>query len=148
MGALMQSPWFWWGLALLLFAAEALVPGAFLLWLGFAAVATALLVLVLPLDPALQWFLFGVLGLLSVAVGWRMRGRLNRAPDDHATLNRRGAQLLGQVYPLESAIVDGRGRLKIGDAFWRAEGADLPAGTRVRVVAVDGGVLKVESAER
>ena len=43
-------------------------------------------------------------------------------------------------------IVDGRGRLKIGDAFWRAEGPDLPQGTRVRVVAVDGTAVQVEAA--
>jgi membrane protein implicated in regulation of membrane protease activity len=61
-------------------------------------------------------------------------------------LNRRGAQLVGQVFPLESAIVDGRGRLKIGDAFWRAEGRDMPEGTRVRIVAVEGGSVRVEAA--
>lgn len=147
MTALMQSAWFWWGLALALFAAEALLPGAFLLWLGFAAAATAVLVMLLPLDPVAQWFLFGVLGLVSVGVGWKLRGRLNRRPLDHATLNRRGAQLLGQVHALESAIVNGRGRLKIGDAFWRAEGEDAPVGTRVRVVGVDGAVLRVEPVE-
>lgn len=146
MGSWMQSPWFWWGVALALFAAEAMLPGTFLLWLGFAAVATALLALALPLDPVSQWFLFGVLGLVSVGIGWKLRGRINAKPEDHPTLNRRGAQLVGQVFPLESAIVDGRGRLKIGDAFWRAEGPDLPQGTRVRVVAVDGTVVQVEAA--
>lgn len=142
----MQSPWFWWGVALALFATEALLPGTFLLWLGFAAVATALLVLALPIDPVSQWFVFGVLGLVSVGIGWKLRTRINAKPEDHLTLNRKGAQLIGQVFPLESAIVDGRGRLKIGDAFWRAEGPDLPQGTRVRVVAVEGAGLRVESA--
>jgi membrane protein implicated in regulation of membrane protease activity len=146
MGSWMQSPWFWWGVALALFAAEALLPGTFLLWLGFAAVATALLVLVLPLDPVTQWFLFGVLGLVAVGIGWKLRRRINAKPEDHPTLNRRGAQLVGQVFPLESAIVDGRGRLKIGDAFWRAEGPDLAQGTRVRIVRVEGTVLRVEPA--
>ena len=31
------SVWFWVGLSLALFAAETIVPGAFMLWLGFAA---------------------------------------------------------------------------------------------------------------
>lgn len=146
MDSWMQSPWFWWGVALALFATEALLPGTFLLWLGFAAVATALLVLALPIDPVTQWFVFGVLGLVSVGIGWKLRTRINAKPEDHLTLNRKGAQLIGQVFPLESAIVDGRGRLKIGDAFWRAEGPDLPQGTRVRVVAVEGAGLRVESA--
>ena len=47
---------------------------------------------------------------------------------------------------LDSPIVDGRGRVKIGDAFWTAHGPDLPAGTRVRVLAADGGALRVEPA--
>ncbi len=142
----MQSPWFWWGMALALFAAEALLPGAFLLWLGFAAVATALLALALPIDPVTQWFLFGVLGLVAVGIGWTQRRRINTQPEDHPLLNRRGAQLVGQVFALETAIVDGRGRLKIGDAFWRAEGPDLPEGARVRIVAVDGSSVRVEAA--
>jgi membrane protein implicated in regulation of membrane protease activity len=39
----------WAGLALLLIAAEALLPGVFLLWLGFAAAAMFLLLLVVDL---------------------------------------------------------------------------------------------------
>ncbi len=39
---------FWAIGALVLFAAEAMAPGAFMLWFGFAAVAMALVVLVRP----------------------------------------------------------------------------------------------------
>jgi membrane protein implicated in regulation of membrane protease activity len=145
MDSWMHSPWFWSGMALALFAAEALLPGAFLLWLGFAATATALLVVVLPISLPAQWFLFGLLGLVAMAVGWKLRQRIPPQPTDHPLLNQRGAQLVGQIYALDSAIVDGRGRLKIGDAFWRAEGADLPVGTKVRVVKVDSGVVRVEA---
>ena len=38
----------WAAIALLLFAAEALAPGAFMLWLGFAAAAVFALALVFP----------------------------------------------------------------------------------------------------
>src|SRR3990170_1017972 len=41
----------WAAIALLLMAAEALVPGAFMLWLGFAAAAVFVLVLVVPDVP-------------------------------------------------------------------------------------------------
>ena len=44
----MQSAWFWWALALALFALEALAPGAFMLWLGFAAAAAGLVQLLFP----------------------------------------------------------------------------------------------------
>ena len=49
------------------------------------------------------------------------------------------------VLTLDQAIVGGRGRVRIGDSSWIAEGPDLPAGTRVRVVAVEGVVLKVQA---
>jgi membrane protein implicated in regulation of membrane protease activity len=47
------------------------------------------------------------------------------------------------VHVLEQAIVDGRGRLKIGDAFWTAEGPDLPQGVRVRITGVRDMALQV-----
>ena len=146
MGALMQSPWFWWGVALALFAAEALLPGSFMLWLGLAAVGTALVDLVVPMPGAAQWMLFAVLSLVSVAAGWQYKKRHPKGASDQPLLNRRGAQLVGQVYVLESAIVDGRGRLRIGDAFWTAHGPELPAGARVRVTGFDGAGLTVEAA--
>lgn len=142
----MQSPWFWWGVALALFAAEALLPGTFMLWLGLAAAGTALVGLLLPMTVAAQWMLFAVLALISVALGWQYKQRHPLMASDQPLLNRRGAQLVGQVHVLERAIVDGRGRLKIGDAFWTVVGPELPAGTRVRVAAVDGGTLRVEAA--
>ena len=47
---------------------------------------------------------------------------------------------------LDQAIDRGRGRIRLDDAFWTVEGPDLPAGTPVRVIAVDGMVLKVQEA--
>lgn len=147
MDAFMQSPWFWWGVALVLFGLEALLPGSFMLWLGFAAVGTAVIDLLLPvMSPVAQWMLFAVLSLISVGAGWQYKKRNPVMASDQPLLNRRAAQLVGQVYVLESAIVDGRGRLKIGDAYWSATGPDLGVGSRVRVVAIEGTTLHVEPA--
>ena len=38
----------WAAMAMLLFAVEALAPGAFMLWLGFAAVAVFVAVWIIP----------------------------------------------------------------------------------------------------
>lgn len=144
----MNSTWFWWAVAAALFALEALMPGTFMLWLGFAAVATALLHLLLPgMDPTWQWFVFSLLSLVAVAAGWQWRRRFPPRTSDQPLLNRRSEQLVGRVFPLESAIVDGQGRVKIGDAFWTCSGPDQPAGTRVRVIGVDGMSLRVTAAE-
>ncbi|MNN98539.1 hypothetical protein D3C81_2179500 [compost metagenome] len=45
---------------------------------------------------------------------------------------------------LDQDIVAGKGRAKVDDAFWVVDGPDLPAGSAVRVVAVDGMTLKVQ----
>jgi len=136
----------WAGLALLLMAAETLAPGVFMLWLGFAAAAVFAILLVVPLPPVWQAVAFIVLAFLSIAVYMKyFRGKEKES--DQPLLNRRGEQLVGQVFVLDQAIVDGRGRLKIGDAFWVAEGEDLPQGARVRVVSVQNMSLQVRAVD-
>ena len=136
----------WGAIALLLMAAETLVPGAFLLWMGFAAAAVFLITLFAPgLSLLVQVALFVVLSFLSV-LAYRTWFRGREPQSDHPTLNRRASHHIGRVVPLDQPIVAGRGRIKIGDAFWIVEGPDLPAGTPVRVVGTDGVNLHVELA--
>ncbi|HZV38275.1 MAG TPA: NfeD family protein [Pseudoxanthomonas sp.] len=137
----------WGALALLLFAAEAMAPGAFMLWFGFAAAAMALVVLALPgVGWLAQAVLFSLFSLVSVGVylkWFRGKGR----GSDRPLLNQRANTLVGQVAKLDQAIVGGAGgRVQIADAFWTVEGPDLPAGTLVRIVATDGMTLKVQEA--
>jgi membrane protein implicated in regulation of membrane protease activity len=137
----------WAGLALVLMAAESIIPGVFLIWLGMAAAAVFLVLLVVPdLAPVWQAVAFIALAFLSIGLYVKFF-RDNLTPSEQPLLNRRSEQLVGQVFPLESAIVDGRGRLKIGDAFWSAEGEDLPAGTRVRIISARDGNLQVRAVE-
>jgi membrane protein implicated in regulation of membrane protease activity len=136
----------WAVVALLLFAAEAMAPGAFMLWLGLAAAAVFLIVLVVPGVPVLaQIAAFVLLSFVSIQVyrTW-FRGREPRS--DQPSLNRRAEALVGRVVPLEQAIVNGHGRVQIADAFWDVTGPELPAGTAVRIVASRGMSLLVEPA--
>jgi len=136
----------WGALALLLMAAETLVPGAFLLWMGFAAAAVFLIALFAPgLTLLTQVALFVVLSFVSVLI-YQKFFRKRARQSDQPLLNRRAQQHVGRVLPLEQGIVDGRGRVKIGDAFWVVEGPDLAAGTPVRIVGTDGVNLHVEAA--
>ena len=136
----------WAAMALLLFAAEAMAPGAFMLWLGFAAVAVFLGVLLVPGIPLLlQVGAFVLLSFVSIQVYRRwFRGR--EPQSDRPALNRRTAALVGQVVPLREPIVNGRGRVQIADAYWTVSGPDLPAGTSVCVVGADAMNLQVEAA--
>ena len=136
----------WAAVALLLFAAEAMAPGAFMLWLGLAAAATFVIVLLAPGMAVLtQVVVFAILSVVAILV-WQRWFRGRGRGSDQPALNRRTAALVGRVVPLERAIVDGHGRVQIADAFWVVEGPDLPASTTVRVVAVDGMTLKVQEA--
>ena len=135
----------WAAAALVLFALETMAPGAFMLWLGFAAAAVFVVVLLFDLPALAQVALFVVLSFISIQVyrHW-FRGRARGS--DEPLLNRRAQALVGRVVPLERAIVNGRGRVQIADAFWEVKGSDLAAGTPVRIVAVDGMSLRVEAA--
>jgi inner membrane protein len=135
----------WGALALLLFAAEALAPGAFMLWMGFAAAAMFLAVLLVPGIPLLlQIAAFVVLSFVSIQLyrtWFRGRDRIS----DRPLLNRRAEQLIGRVVTLDQPIQAGRGRAKVDDAFWVVDGPDLPAGRAVRIVGVDGMTLLVQA---
>jgi inner membrane protein len=136
----------WAAIALLLFAAETLAPGAFMLWMGFAAVAVFLGVLIIPGIPLLvQAAAFVVLSFVSIQI-YRKWFRANARQSDRPLLNRRAEQLIGLVAPLDQAIAGGRGRVKLGDAYWVVQGPDMAAGTLVRIIAVDGMTLKVQEA--
>ena len=134
----------WAALAVLLFAAEALAPGAFMLWMGIAAAAVFLTVWAIDgMTVLLQVVLFVVLSFVSIQV-YRTWFRQRARPSDQPLLNRRAEQLVGRVVTLDQAINAGIGRAKVDDAFWVVAGPDLPQGSAVRVVAVDGMTLKVQ----
>jgi membrane protein implicated in regulation of membrane protease activity len=138
--------WHWWVLALVLIGIEMVAPGFFLMWIGGAAAVTGLVSLIVPSLPwQAQFLIFGVLAVASV-LGARYYFKRNPIETADATLNKRGAQYIGRTFSLEEAIVNGTGRVRVGDSVWRAEGPDLPAGDRVKVTGVNGAALKVERA--
>ena len=139
--------WHWWAFGLALVVVEMAAPGVFFLWLGIAAGLVGFMLLAAPdLSWQTQVFSFAVLSVVSVAAG---RWILKRHPihSDEPRLNRRGEQYTGRVFTLEQPIVNGQGKIRVDDSTWKVEGADCASGTRVRVVGVDGVVLKVESAD-
>jgi len=148
MFASVAAHYLWWIVALVLIAIEVIMPGYFMLWIGIAAAATGLLVLLMPGLPLLaQAIAFAILAFVSCAVYWyAVRPKLQRDEPGSERLNRRGEQLIGKRYVLIEAIVNGRGKARVGDGQWLVSGPDLPAGSTVEVTAVDGTTLKVKPA--
>lgn len=138
--------WLWWAIGLGLIIIEMAAPGVYFLWLGIAAGIVGFLVLAMPdLSWQAQVFTFAILSIASVGVG---RWLVKRYPihTDEPRLNRRGEQYVGRVFTLEQPIVNRQGKIRVDDSTWKIEGADCPTGTNVRVIGVDGVVLKVERA--
>ncbi|HEX3894752.1 MAG TPA: NfeD family protein [Rudaea sp.] len=137
----------WWLLALLLIGAEILAPGFFMLWIGVAAAVMGVVLLVLPdLSFPMQVVVFVVLSLASCFLYWKFIRHARDARTDQPLLNRRAEQYVGRRYVLDSAIVNGHGKARVGDSLWLVEGPELPAGSPIEVVSVDGTTLKVRAA--
>jgi membrane protein implicated in regulation of membrane protease activity len=138
--------WLWFAVAVALIVLETVVPGIHFLWFGLAAAAVGVLALLMPLSMPWQLVLFA---LISVAtVFWvRRYGRADVAKTDEPQLNIRGAQYIGRKVIVEDAIRNGRGKVRVGDTIWAAEGEDAPRGSEVEVTGVNGTVLVVSRTD-
>lgn len=138
--------WHWFALAIFLGIMDVIFGANFLfVWCGLSAAFVGLLMLLLPsMLWEYQLLIFG-LGVLASLFIWQKYLK-NQTPTatDAPYLNRRAQQYLNRVFTLEEPIVNGRGKVRVDDTIWRVEGEDMPNGSKVRVVAVDGVVLKVE----
>ena len=135
--------WSWIVAGLILLALELVLPGGFLLWMGISGIITGLITMFQPIGWPLQWLIFGVLSLVTIAI-WVRWSRSRPPATDRPYLNRRADHFIGQEAVLEQAIAQGFGRVVLGDTVWRVSGPDLPVGQRVRIVGSEGAVLKVE----
>ncbi len=134
--------WGWIIAGGLLLILEILAPGAFMLWLGLAALVVGIVSLLVDWPWQTQFVAFAVLSIAAIPL-WRRLAMKVETPTDEPFLNRRAHAFVGRVFTLEKPIVDGFGTLGIGDTVWRISGVDIPAGSRVKVTGVDGATLHV-----
>ncbi|MEO7068597.1 MAG: NfeD family protein [Rhodanobacter sp.] len=144
----LSTHYLWWILALVLIAGEVMVPGYFMLWVGLAAAAMGVVLWAVPTLGLLpQAVLFALLAFASCFAYARwLRPRVERRAAGDERLNRRGEQMVGQRFELVEAIVNGRGKARVGDGQWLVSGPDLPLGAAVEVLSVDGTTLRVRAA--
>ncbi|WP_194953893.1 NfeD family protein [Sphingopyxis solisilvae] len=140
----MEPHWAWLSLGVLLAAAEIVMPGFFLIWIGAAAVVTGVIAWIVPLSIPFQLGIFAVLSFVALYGGRRWL-KTNPITTTDPNLNQRGHRLVGEVLTVTKAIEDGRGRAKVGDGEWPVRGPDVAEGAKVRVVSADGGLLVVEA---
>jgi inner membrane protein len=137
--------WNWFIAAVMLFVLEIVAPGAFMLWLGLAALAVGAISLAIDWSWQAQIVAFAVFAVAATPV-WRHFARRVEQPVDRPFLNRRADGYVGRVFTLDKPIVDGVGTIRIDDTVWRVTGPDVPAGSRVKVARAEGADLTVEAA--
>jgi membrane protein implicated in regulation of membrane protease activity len=144
-----QPAWSWLILGILLVIVEMVTGTFFFLFLGVGALLVALLTWTVGLGSLAQLGLFGLSAAAATLAWYKVRPN----PDDRIEqlggarhLNNRLARFVGREVVLEEPIRAGQGRIRLDDSYWTVKGEDLPAGSRVRVVSVDGMILHVQAA--
>ena len=137
--------WNWLILAAVLLALEVVIPGVHFLWFGLAATVIGIVALAIGIAWPWQVLLFILLSVL-VLLGVQRLVWPDAAISDLPDLNVRGQQYVGRSVVVEQAIENGRGKVRVGDTLWFAEGPDAPAGARVTVTGSRGTALVVDHA--
>ena len=139
--------WYWWARAAVLLVLEMMLPGVVFLFLAIGAGTAGLFLLVMSdLSIELQLLTFAVVSVVA-AVGLRKTlRRLQYIDSKPNSLNARGDALIGRVIVLDGPILNGRGRVSLGDGSWSVTGPDMVKGAKVRVKSVNGTELTVEPA--
>jgi membrane protein implicated in regulation of membrane protease activity len=137
--------WKWVILGAILLALELALPGAFMMWLGLAAILVGLISFAVDWSWQAQLVAFAIFTAASVPL-WRRFARKVDPQLESPYLNRRTDALVGRVFTLDKPIADGVGTVRIDDTVWRVSGPDAAAGSRVRVIRAEGANLTVEPA--
>ncbi len=135
--------WNWFILAIVLIVLEGVVPGIHFVWFGMAATIVGFIALATGIDWQAQLLIFGILSFVT-AIIVRRYATPHAAPSDEPGLNVRGSYYVGRTVVVEEAIENGRGRVRVGDSLWLAQGPDMAAGATAKVKSVDGTVMIVE----
>jgi membrane protein implicated in regulation of membrane protease activity len=146
MEAFAENPALWWlSAGAFMLVLEVVGNTLFFLWFSGAMLMTALATWLFDLSPAMQGLVFAVATVFAL-LGWQRFRPLQKLEgrDAASGLNNRLAGYVGRELVLAEAIVNGQGRVHLDDTYWTAVGEDMPAGTHVRIVALDGMRFRLE----
>jgi inner membrane protein len=142
-------PWWAWAIVgAVLGLLELHAPGGYLIWIAFGAALTAALRAASELPITTQIAAFSVASAISCLVGYFVYRQVDRRRSDGALLNQRGLRMVGARGFVCSPIVNGEGKVRLGDTVWLAEGPALDDGVPIVVSSVHGARVVVEAASR
>lgn len=145
LSAIYTNPhWVFIALGGVLLIVELLGTGGYSLWSGISAFIVGLIAWIVPIAWSFLWILFAIFTLLTAYVWWLWLKKHGGDKSVKGHLNQPQQDLLGITTTVVEQIHNGYGRVKIKDGTWSATcDQDVEIGERVKVIAVDGLVLKV-----
>ncbi|MDR2924538.1 MAG: NfeD family protein [Azoarcus sp.] len=143
----------WWhwivaGIALVLL--ELVIPSFFVLWFGLGALIVGLLTLIAPSFPLTgQILLWAIASAVMTVLWFRVFSRFR----DKTQIGTAGGDIIGEIGLLVADTAQfGRGKVRfqrpvLGAEEWPCTSdAEIPAGTRVKLISVEGNFFKVTRA--
>jgi hypothetical protein len=144
----MEIPWWYWMVfAGILALAELHVPGSYLVWIALGAALTGAVDAAFGISVEEQLGTFAASSALSCVIGYFVYRRMRRPARGETLLNDRGLAMIGARGTVCEAIFNGRGKVRLGDGVWLADGPDLAEGAPVVVSAVRGTRLVVQAIQ-
>jgi membrane protein implicated in regulation of membrane protease activity len=142
--------WHWAGLGLVLMISELVVPAFVLVWFGLGALLVAVALSLCPTLELVPQLLIWIVASLAMVVLWFKVFK----PRLHKTLSgRSSAEAIGEVGLLVRDIdtfQKAQVRFQkpmLGSEVWECiADTHITAGTRVKVVSVEGSLLKITTA--
>lgn len=137
------GPWLWFAAGVALLVLETGRSGrAFSVVWNRRPLIVGAIALATPLAWQIQLVIFALISIASVFLVRRYSVTDGAKTDEPRSLNVRGAQYIGRTVEVD-AIRNGRGKVRVGDFVWVAEGEDAAIGAKVEVQGVNGTVLVV-----
>ncbi|HEX2151063.1 MAG TPA: NfeD family protein [Stellaceae bacterium] len=135
--------WTWIILAGVLALAEMAVPSSYLMWIAVGAAVTAIAAVTTGMVFEGQLAVFTTATALSCVAGYFVYRAMESDRDGEVALNAPRRSMIGARGTVSQAFVNGRGKVRIGDTVWLANGPDLAEGTPVVVAGLRGTRLEV-----
>ena len=144
-----NSPhWFFLILSGILLIVELLGTSGYSLWSGVSAFFVAIIAWIIPFSWTSLWIIFAILTMVTAYVWFLWLKHKNMNQLKKRALNQPKSDLIGIKTVVVEAITNGNGRVKINDGTWMATSdQNLAVGERVKVVDVDGLILKVNKTQ-
>lgn len=136
--------WVFIALGGVLLIIELLGTGGYSLWSGISAFIVGLIAWIVPVSWPILWILFAIFTLITAYVWWVWLKKHGGDKAEKGILNQPQKDLIGITTIVVEPIINGYGRVKIKDGTWSAHSdEDMETGARVKVIAVDGIMLKI-----